>query len=66
MFDQLVNVLPTEGYMPFADFVVAARAAGARPDLWLRAKHAGALHTVLDENGQLQVARGAQPEPEEA
>jgi len=53
----LVNVvIASGGDMPFPSFVVAARAVGASPEFWLKAKHAGLLVTriipaIVDENG---------------
>jgi hypothetical protein len=42
----------------FDEFVSGARAYGARPELWLRAKHEGYLVTWIDRNtGAHMVAR---------
>jgi len=47
--EQLLAVLPANGsWMAFADFVVAARAANVRVELWRRAKQAGLLETRID------------------
>lgn len=55
----LVELISEGSPMPFADWVVAARAAGLRPDTWLRLKRGGLLHTFLDGEGNLFIARGA-------
>jgi hypothetical protein len=58
MQDQLVELLPVTGAMQFADWASAARAAGLRPDLWLRLKHAGVIETYIDDaTGLLMVRR---------
>lgn len=58
MFDKLIAVLPENGdEITFEAFMSAARVAGARADLWLRAKHAKLLETRIDENGVLQARR---------
>jgi hypothetical protein len=60
--DQLVSVLQQAGgTMEFSAFVAAARQAGARPELWIKAKHAGLLHVVILTDGSLSVRAGAQP-----
>jgi len=47
--EQLLAVLPADGsWMAFADFIVAARAAGVRAELWRRGKQAGLLETRID------------------
>jgi len=58
MQDQLVELLPVTGAMEFAVWANAARAAGLRPDLWLRLKHAGVIETYIDDaTGLLMVRR---------
>lgn len=54
--ENLVNVLPVTGSIPFPDFVSAARNAGLRPELWLKAKQRGMLYTGF-VNGVLHVSR---------
>lgn len=59
MQEQLLALLPVSGSMPFADWTSAARAAGLRPDLWLRLKHSGEISTFIDDaTGVLMVRRG--------
>ena len=59
MQEQLVNLLPASGAMPFEDWVAAARAAGLRAELWTRLKHAGVITTFIDDaTGVLMVRRG--------
>lgn len=61
----LVTVLQNNGGdMSFADYMAAVRAAGGRPDLWLRAKHAGQIETYF-QNGVHRV-RLPQPQPQPA
>jgi hypothetical protein len=56
--DGLVAVLPESGEkMSFDDFKAAARAAGANPQLWLKAKHAGKLITEIEPDGTLSIRR---------
>lgn len=55
----LVSLLEAEGEMEFSAFVSAARAAGLRPDTWVRLKHQGLLHTRIGEDGTLYIAAGA-------
>lgn len=56
--DGLVAVLPADGSkMSFDDFKAAARAAGANPQLWLKAKHAGLLVTEVEADGSLTIRR---------
>jgi hypothetical protein len=58
--DSLVNVLPATGAeMDFAAFVAAARAAGANPQFWLKAKHAGLIETRIDDQGRHMVRRAS-------
>lgn len=55
----LVDVLVANGgEMEFDAFTAAARQAGARPEFWLKAKHAGLISTrivsaVVDEQGNI-------------
>lgn len=59
MQEKLVELLPVTGAMEFASWVSAARAAGLRPDLWLRLKHTGVIETFVDDaTGLLMVRRG--------
>jgi len=61
--NELVSWLEGQGDMPFDAFVAGARAQGLRPELWLRAKQQGRLHTYFDANGVHRIAPGAaQPE----
>jgi len=58
MQDLVSVVIANGGDMPFPAFVIAARAAGASPEFWLKAKHAGLLATriipaVSDANGNV-------------
>lgn len=57
--EQLVELLPQSGSMAFADFMSAVRTNGLRGELWLRAKHRGLLHTFIDAQGVVRIARGA-------
>jgi len=47
--EPLVTWLTAQGEMIFLDFVNGARAAGLRPELWLRAKHSGLITTEIRE-----------------
>lgn len=48
--DNLLSVLPADGsWITFNAFKTAALAAGARVDLWRRAKQAGLLETRLPD-----------------
>jgi hypothetical protein len=59
MQEKLLELLPASGAMEFAAWANAARAAGLRPDLWLRLKHAGVIETYIDDaTGLLMVRRG--------
>lgn len=57
--NELVSFLEASGELLFSDFVVQARSAGLRPELWVRAKHNGLLHTRIDAAGNLYIAAGA-------
>lgn len=58
--DSLLAVLPAGGaWMEFSAFVAAARAAGARPELWRRAKQSGLLEARISEAGVHEVRRVA-------
>ncbi len=56
MFQPFIDVLTEAGEpMDWESFVSAVRAKGARPEHWLKAKHAGVLETAII-NGELRVA----------
>lgn len=58
--DALLAVLPSdESEIEFSAFVAAARAAGANPALWVKAKHQGRLSTRIAEDGRHLVKLGA-------
>lgn len=55
--DALVQVVQENGGgMEFDEFKSAARAAGANPNFWLKAKHAGLLKTEILEDGRLWIS----------
>lgn len=47
--------------MPFNEWVVAARAAGLRPDLIQKLKRRGSCYTYLKADGQNMIVRGQRP-----
>lgn len=54
----LLSVLPQDGaWMAFEAFISAARALGARPELWRRAKQGGLLDARINEQGVHEVRR---------
>ncbi len=56
MYQPFIDVLTEAGGpMDWEAFVSAVRAKGARPEHWLKAKHAGVLETAI-VNGELRVA----------
>ncbi len=60
--DGLLAVLASHNNdMPFTAFVAEARAAGANPALWHRAKMQGGLHTYFAGNGELRIKTGSKP-----
>lgn len=64
MFEKLVTVLTDAGgSMMFPAYVAEARARGLRPELWLRASHAGVLYTRFDDVGNVVIVAGAKPAP---
>lgn len=40
------------GEMEFSEFVSAAQQTGLRPELWLKAKHAGLISARIDADGR--------------
>lgn len=59
--EDLVQVLPESGSMPFQEFVAEARAQGLRPELWHKAKVRGLLFTGFDAEGNLIISRSEIP-----
>lgn len=56
MLVQLLSVLPANnGWMPFSDFVIAAREAGVNPVLWRRAKVSGQIEARINDAGVHEV-----------
>lgn len=59
MLEQLLSVLPANnGWMPFDEFVAAARDAGVNPVLWRRAKMSGKIEARINDAGihELRIA----------
>lgn len=62
--EQVLSVLPTNNqWMPFDEFVIAARQIGANPVLWRRAKMAGLIEARISDAGvheiRLAVSNGS-------
>ncbi len=56
-----VQVLPADGAaVPYAQFIEAARQAGANPRDWLKAKHQGLIVAGFNPDGQHIVRRPEQ------
>lgn len=56
--DKLLSALPADGSeLEFTVFMAAARAAGARAELWRAAKLQGLITARIDENGVHLVRR---------
>lgn len=62
MIEQLVDVLPADGSeVSFDQFMTDARAAGARPENWLKAKRKGLIEARISDDGQHLVKRILEP-----
>jgi hypothetical protein len=66
MEQELVNLIGAEdgAQLLYSDWVNQARAANLRPEVIQRLKRKRLVHTILDENGQVFIVRGARPQPE--
>lgn len=63
LFEKFVTVvLNAGGTMLFDEMVQQVRVQGGRPELWLRAKHAGVIETYLENRQHWVRLPQAQPE----
>lgn len=65
MEEQMINLIgASDGAQKlYSEWVNEARAAGLRPETIQRLKRRSLVHTVLDENGNVWIVRGAKPSP---
>ena len=62
----LVDLIGAEdgAQMLYSEWVTQARSANLRPEVIQRLKRKRLVYTILDENGQVFIVRGARPAPE--